>query len=128
MKLRALTEYRLRNGKVKRIRLFAAWQSMQQRVAGTTTAGNGHSRPWIGLPIGFTDWLAFRTWSLANGYSRERCSLDRKVGELGYTPGNCEWISRAENTRRARAARSAARRHQIQAELRSVFRSIGRYP
>jgi hypothetical protein len=122
MRLRALISYRVPStGRVRRIRLYAAYCNMRQRVAGTKTAGNGRSNPWRGLPMTFESWPAFRAWSLAHGYSRERCSLERIKPELGYGPDNCEWITRAENTRRARALVKAARREQIRAELGRII-------
>ena len=98
MRVRSITEWRTRDGKRRRIRLFAAWQNMRGRCAGRLHAGNG-ARPWKGLQIAWRDFAEFRTWALANGYSRMLCSLDRRNPSLHYGPDNCRWLTRADNTR-----------------------------
>lgn len=92
------------------IRLRNAWASMHARVRGTARAGNG-SRPWIGLEVAddFCDWSKFRRWALEHGY-KKGMTLERRDGGKGYTPSNCEWITRAENSRRARQFRARMRR------------------
>jgi hypothetical protein len=95
--VRSVTEYTRSDGKRKKLRLFKAWRNLKDRVAGTNYAGSG-ATPWKGLEIGFRDWAHFRSWSLENGYSRERNSLDRKDPDKGYTPENCRWVTVAENT------------------------------
>lgn len=39
---------------------------------------------------------AFVRWSLSNGFSPE-LELDRRRPNEGYTPENCQWITRNEN-------------------------------
>lgn len=101
--LRSVTEYRTPKGKRRRVRLYQAWRNIHTRVQGHTTTGNSQERLWLGLEVGFRDWQHFREWSLRNGYSRERCSLDRNERMFGYTPGNCEWVTVSENSRRSYA-------------------------
>lgn len=97
MKIRAVTAWRTRSGKKRLIRLYKAYRNMHDRIKGHNYAGNG-VRVWQGLECGFSSFVHFRVWSIRNGYSRERCSLDRIDPERGYTPDNCRWVSRAENT------------------------------
>ena len=97
-RVRSLTEWRTRDGKRRRIRLFAAWQNMRGRCSGRLHAGNG-ARPWKGLQIAWRDFAEFRSWAIASGYSRRLCSLDRVRGWEGYGPTNCRWLTREDNTR-----------------------------
>ena len=82
-----------RTGRTRRIRLFTAWHRLNQRVRGTV-----YGPYWLGLPVDFESWDHFRRWSLENGYCRERCSLDRIDPSLGYSPSNCRWVTRSENS------------------------------
>lgn len=41
------------------------------------------------------DYLAFKTWALANGY-KESLTLGRKDKNENYTPENCRWITRSK--------------------------------
>lgn len=97
MKLRSVTNWTTRDGKRRMIRLYKAWRNMRDRIAGHNYAGNG-SRVWRGLECGFGSFVHFRVWALRNGYSRVRCSLDRIDPEQGYTPQNCRWTTRKENS------------------------------
>lgn len=52
------------------------------------------------------EFTGFKDWSLANGYS-EGLSIDRIDPSAGYSPCNCEFVTRSENTRRMLAMRGA---------------------
>lgn len=110
-----------RTGRNRRIRLFGAWCSLHRRVAGTVLSG-GRSY-WEGLPVDFESWDHFRSWSLANGYSRERRSLDRIDSALGYSPSNCQWVTISENSRRA-VAKSAAHGREANGRFSAAPRLI----
>lgn len=95
--LRTVKTYRCRSGK-RFIRLYRAWLNMRNRVAGVIRSGDGTAR-WHGKGIApeWDDFMAFRAWALRSGYSKVRCSLDRRrVGE-GYGPGNCRWLTVRQN-------------------------------
>ena len=47
----------------------------------------------------WTDPMVFYEWSIANGYKKE-LTLDRIDPDGNYEPSNCQWISRAANTRK----------------------------
>lgn len=98
MKLRATKSYRDGHGRRRYIRLYNAWRNMLARTRGTGKAGNGENY-WAGKPVGWRTFAEFREWALANGYSRSRCSLDRERKSEGYVPGNCRWLTVADNTR-----------------------------
>lgn len=50
------------------------------------------------------DFNAFRQWAVVNGY-KEGLSIDRKNTSENYSPGNCEWVTRSENTARGNRGR-----------------------
>lgn len=53
-----------------------------------------------------TNYLAFKAWSLANGYE-EGLSIDRIDSNGDYCPENCQWIGRSENSKKARLEEKA---------------------
>ena len=103
MSVRRIAWRSKRTGRRRTIRLYRAWDSLHQRVRGTHLSGG--RAYWAGLPVDFESWHHFRRWSLENGFSRERCSLDRIDSTLGYSPSNCRWVTRSENSRGAMAKR-----------------------
>ena len=44
------------------------------------------------------DFKSFYIWSVSNGYTDE-LTLDRLDAEKGYSPQNCRWITKAENSK-----------------------------
>ena len=46
------------------------------------------------------DFDSFLRWAMASGY-KPGLTIDRIKSERGYEPGNCGWITRSENGRRA---------------------------
>ena len=55
------------------------------------------------------DFVPFMEWALANGYE-EDLTIDRVDSSGNYEPGNCRWLTRAENTRRARLGKKGSKR------------------
>lgn len=96
--VRTLRTYRCRSGK-RFVRLYRSWLNMHNRVAGVIRSGNGKA-VWHGKGVApeWDDFMAFRAWALAHGYSRQRCSLDRKRTSEGYGPGNCRWLTVRQNS------------------------------
>ena len=45
------------------------------------------------------DFYLFKAWAITNGYSPE-LTIDRIDDTKGYSPENCRWITKSENTRR----------------------------
>ena len=86
-----------------RTKLYDAWANMRQRT--NPNSGGARNRKWYG-DKGVTvcpEWQTFepfRDWAVAHGY-RTGLSLDRIYSWGNYAPGNCEWITQAENSRRA---------------------------
>lgn len=110
MKIRGLTQYRDRTGKVRIIKLYRHWKGILARTAGTAHDGYGNYR-WAGLEVGFSGWPHFREWALMSGFLKygKSASLDRIDESKGYTPDNCQWLTKAENTRKARKKIKPAR-------------------
>ena len=85
-------------------KLNGVWRCMRYRC--NSKSPNNHYAPYYrnkGIRV-CKEWEesfnAFREWALANGY-REGLTIDRLDPDGNYEPGNCHWISRAENSRRA---------------------------
>jgi hypothetical protein len=47
------------------------------------------------------DFQVFHDWAIAAGY-KDGLTIDRVDNDGGYTPDNCQWITAAENARKAR--------------------------
>jgi hypothetical protein len=82
-------------------RIYNIWRGMLKRC---TKPGN-KSYQWSGAK-GIKvckEWQKFEPfydWAMKNGYGPE-LSIDRKDNNLDYCPENCQWLTRAENTRKA---------------------------
>jgi hypothetical protein len=89
-------------GEGTRTKLYDAWANMLQRVRGTGSPSNRrwYSDKGIAVCEAWQKFEGFRDWALANGWE-EGLSLDRTFARGNYEPRNCEWITRAENSRRA---------------------------
>lgn len=97
-------------------RLRGVWYGMRSRCYRESSAGY---RYYGGRGIRVCDaWRdesdAFMGWGLANGYALG-LTLDRIDPDKDYSPDNCRWIPRSENSARARVtqARRAASRGNI---------------
>lgn len=87
----------------KRTRLHRIWQNMKSRCTNPRCT----SFPYYG-GRGITvcnEWLsdfsAFRDWALANGYADD-LTIDRVDVDKGYSPDNCRWATKAEQSRNRR--------------------------
>lgn len=84
----------------RRTRLYNIWSGMKRRcltptdVAYPRYGGRGITvcEEWI------TSFEAFRDWSIANGYA-DHLTIDREKNNLGYSPGNCRWATKAQQNR-----------------------------
>ena len=85
-------------------RLYRIWADMKSRCY---YEKNNHYDTYGGRGITVcdewkNDFVLFRNWALANGYSDE-LTLDRKDNNIGYTPDNCRWVTRAAQAHNLRA-------------------------
>ena len=46
-----------------------------------------------------SSYLKFKKWALANGYA-DHLTIDRIDNDDDYSPQNCQWLSRAENSKK----------------------------
>ena len=79
-------------------RVYNIWRCMKQRCY-----NKNNSRYYLYGGRGITvcdEWKdnskTFIDWALSNGYSDD-LEIDRIDNDLGYSPDNCQWITRKEN-------------------------------
>lgn len=82
--------------------LYRVWSSMKDRCHNPNN--NSYERYGAkGIRV-CKEWrnsfATFAEWARANGY-RKGLTIERKKSKGNYEPNNCEWITRAENNRRA---------------------------
>jgi hypothetical protein len=102
-----MTYRRILPGKPRRTCvLYRAWMNLWQRVRGVNHDGRGNYR-WAGLPVAdeWKSYDSFREWALRSGFSSVNRSLDRINENAGYEPANCQWVTKAENCRKAMRVR-----------------------
>ena len=91
--------------------LRSIWNGMKQRCYSKRDCEE--LRWWKGKGITVCqEWLddfeAFYKWGIEAGYSIGLC-LDRIDADKNYEPGNCQWLTRADNARKASIQRKLNR-------------------
>lgn len=89
-------------------RLRNIWQGMKDRCYSRNIPAN-KAKYYRDKGIKVCDeWLYsfkyFEEWAMENGYADD-LTIDRINPDGNYEPSNCQWITMAENTRRARIGR-----------------------
>ena len=74
-------------------RLYRIWIEARRRARNPRQ--ESYKNKDIIFCSGWDDYMAFRKWSLLNGYTDD-LSLDRIDNDLGYYPQNCKWSTRTE--------------------------------
>lgn len=75
--------------------LYRRWQDMKQRAKGRATRS---PHLYEGLDVFWETFDEFRTWALANGFSKVNSSPDRIDAGRGYTPDNVRFVPPYKNT------------------------------
>ena len=81
-------------------KLYGVWRGMKQRVLNPKCKDY---KDYGGRDISIChawqdDYIAFKTWSLNNGYT-EGLTIDRKDNNGNYEPSNCQFVTSTENNR-----------------------------
>ena len=81
-------------------KLHRLWRGMHERCSGPKHISFPfYGKKGIGVCPAWRTFGVFREWAERNGY-KPGLSIDRKKTEKNYSPENCEWITRSENTAR----------------------------
>lgn len=99
--------YKKKHGK-HGTRLYRVWSGMKQRCQNTRSEAYQYygGRGISVFPEWNEDFDAFYSWAMANGYDENamhgECTIDRIDINGNYEPGNCRWVSIAEQNRNKR--------------------------
>ena len=80
-------------------RLYKIWSGMRDRCINSHRSAITYKKRGIGITPDWDLFLVFEEWALNNGYT-DTLTIDRIDIDKGYSPDNCEWVTRAENTKR----------------------------
>ncbi len=81
-------------------KLHGVWCSMRQRCNSTSCrAYPAYGGRGITVCQEWDDYAAFRAWAVASGY-RPGLTIDRIDNDAGYSPQNCQWMTRSENSKK----------------------------
>lgn len=91
------------HGESHGVRLYRIWKAINRRCR-VPEASNykWYGGRGISLCDGWRTYSVFRDWALDNGYDDD-LEIDRVDNDGDYEPTNCQWISKVENVRKARA-------------------------
>lgn len=89
----------------KASRLYDIWCNMKARCNRPTSTHYRHyGARGIKVCSEWNDFQAFEKWALEHGYLPD-LTIDRIDNDGGYEPENCQWATRAQQTRNSRQAR-----------------------
>lgn len=101
-----VSNMRLKHGD-RDARLYSVWKTMKKRCENERCksfkwyGGNG-----VTVCEAWHDYITFKKWALQNGYDEKaeygKCTIDRIDPCGNYEPGNCRWVSMAEQAKNKR--------------------------
>ena len=82
-------------------RLYGIWAGMKARCCQKNDESFQHygARGIKVCPSWLNNFLTFKAWALRNGY-KDNLTIDRRDNDGNYSPKNCQWLTRAENTKK----------------------------
>jgi hypothetical protein len=82
-----------------RDKLYMIWKGMHSRCRdkGNTSYPHYGARG-IGVSKEWSEFEPFKQWAMENGYS-EGLSIERLCVFSNYSPKNCEWLTRSQNSK-----------------------------
>lgn len=85
-----------------RSRLYHIWRAIKSRCS--CKAHEAYPRyggRGIAVCVAWQQYETFRQWALSSGY-RVDLEIDRENNDGNYEPGNCRWVTKAEQQRNRR--------------------------
>jgi hypothetical protein len=78
--------------------LYCVWKTMRSRCNNPkSTSFKYYGAKGIGVCAEWNDFAKFKAWAEESGY-RKGLSIERKNNSLGYSPKNCVWATRTEQS------------------------------
>lgn len=96
------TKAKIKHGGV-RSKLYGVYCTMKARCNNPNSQGyEWYGAKGITLCAEWQTFAPFKEWAESSGY-KEGLSIDRIDPDKGYSPDNCEWVTRSENIKRMHA-------------------------
>jgi len=80
-------------------RIYGVWGGMRARCLFNHRSNAHYKDKGISICEEWSSYIAFSEWALSHGY-KDNLTIDRINIDGNYEPLNCEWVTRAENTKR----------------------------
>lgn len=119
--IRRSTTHGLSKGHGAEKRLYIIWGNMKARCNRST---NPRFKDYGGRGISIcyewdNDFAMFYRWAMSNGYD-DRLTIERIDNDRGYSPGNCKWIPREEQSRNRRKTKLNERKAEAIRNLKAT--------